>query len=100
VADAILRSVRSSDVAVRYGGEEFLVVLPNTRLDGGAEIAERIRQQVSALALPMPVTVSIGIADGDMDRDAADAVFERADQALYRAKQTGRDRVVADDTPR
>jgi len=55
---------------------------------------------VSALALPMPVTVSIGIADGDMDRDAADAVFERADQALYRAKQTGRDRVVADDTPR
>jgi PleD family two-component response regulator len=55
---------------------------------------------VSALRVAVPVTVSIGIADGDMDRDAADAVFERADQALYRAKQTGATRVVADDTPR
>lgn len=99
VADAISRSVRSTDVAARYGGEEFLVVLPDTRLDGGAEIAERIRAQVQALALPVKVTVSVGIADGG-PQDTPEAVFERADQALYRAKQAGRNRVVADDTPR
>ena len=100
VADAISRAVRSTDVAVRYGGEEFLVVLPNTRLDGASEIAERIRQQVKALPLPVAITVSVGIADGDASRDQPEAVFERADQALYRAKQSGRDRVIADDTPR
>ena len=99
VADAVSRSVRSTDVAARYGGEEFLVVLPNTRLDGGAEIAERIRAQVEALQLPVPVTVSVGIADGTA-RDTPEEVFERADQALYRAKKGGRNRVVADDTPR
>lgn len=99
VADAISRSVRSTDVAARYGGEEFLVVLPDTRLAGGAEIAERIRAQVQALALPVKVTVSVGIADGG-PQDTPEAVFERADQALYRAKQAGRNRVVADDTPR
>jgi diguanylate cyclase (GGDEF)-like protein len=100
VADAISRAVRSTDVAVRYGGEEFLVVLPNTRLDAASEIAERIRQQVKALPLPVPITVSVGIADGDASRDQPEAVFERADQALYRAKNSGRDRVIADDTPR
>jgi diguanylate cyclase (GGDEF)-like protein len=100
VADALSRSVRGTDIAVRYGGEEFLVVLPNTRLDGGAEIAERIRAQVQALDLPVPVTVSIGIADGDPGRDRPEAVFERADQALYRAKKSGRNRVAADDSPR
>ena len=100
VADAISRSVRSTDVAARYGGEEFLVVLPDTRLDGGAEIAERIRRQVQSLDLPVPVTVSLGIADGAPGRDVPEGVFERADQALYRAKKGGRNRVVADDTPR
>jgi diguanylate cyclase (GGDEF)-like protein len=99
VADAITRSVRGSDVAVRYGGEEFLVVLPTTRLGDGAEIAERIRRQVQVLASDVPVTVSIGIADGEPDRDIPEAVFERADQALYRAKKGGRNRVVADDSP-
>jgi diguanylate cyclase (GGDEF)-like protein len=100
VADAISRSVRANDVAVRYGGEEFLVVLPRTRLDGGAELAERIRMQVQQLSLPFAVTVSIGLADGDPMRDIPEAVFERADQALYRAKKSGRNRVAADDTPR
>lgn len=99
VADAISRSVRSTDVTARFGGEEFLVVLPDTRLDGGAELAERIRLQVQALGLPVPVTVSLGIADGG-PQDTPEAVFERADQALYRAKKAGRNRVVADDTPR
>jgi diguanylate cyclase (GGDEF)-like protein len=92
--------VRSGDIAARIGGEEFLVVLPDTRLDGGAEIGERIRREVERLTLPMPVTVSVGIADAAPTSDTPEAVFERADQALYRAKKGGRNRVVADDTPR
>ena len=99
VADALSRSVRQSDIVARYGGEEFLVVLPNTRLDGGAEIAERIRAQVAAVQFSVPITVSVGIADGT-SRDTPEEVFERADQALYRAKNAGRNRVIADDTPR
>ena len=100
VAHAITTSVRGGDIAVRYGGEEFLMVLPNTRLDGGAEVAERIRRQVLAAELPFPLTVSIGIADGMPEQDTPEGVFDRADQALYRAKAGGRNRIVADDTPR
>ena len=100
VADAISDSIRTGDVAVRYGGEEFLVVLPDTRLDAGFDVAERIRARVKDSALPFPLTASIGIAAGHPDEDAPEAVFERADQALYRAKTGGRNRVIADDTPR
>ncbi len=100
VADAISDSVRGGDVAVRYGGEEFLLVLPHTRLDAGFDVAERIRQRVMAAKLPFPIAVSIGIAAGNPDEDKPEAVFERADQALYRAKTGGRNRVIADDTPR
>ncbi|MCI4567578.1 sensor domain-containing diguanylate cyclase [Lysobacter sp. CFH 32150] len=100
VAHAITTSIRGGDIAVRYGGEEFLVVLPNTRLDGGAEVAERIRLQVLAAELPFELTVSIGIADGMPEQDTPESVFDRADQALYRAKAGGRNRIIADDTPR
>lgn len=100
VAHAITTSIRGGDIAVRYGGEEFLVVLPNTRLDGGAEVAERIRLQVLAAELPFELTVSIGIADGMPEQDTPEGVFDRADQALYRAKAGGRNRIIADDTPR
>jgi diguanylate cyclase (GGDEF)-like protein len=100
VADAISDSIRAGDVAIRYGGEEFLVVLPQTRLDAGFDVAERIRERVVATKIPFPIAVSIGIAAGHPDEDRPEAVFERADQALYRAKTGGRNRVIADDTPR
>jgi diguanylate cyclase (GGDEF)-like protein len=100
VADAINASIREGDFAVRYGGEEFLVVLPDTRLDAGFDVAERIRLRVMAVTLPFPLTASIGIAAGHPGQDTAQAVFDRADQALYRAKTAGRNRIVADDTPR
>lgn len=99
VADAITASVRSGDVAVRYGGEEFLLVLPATGLTAAYEVAHRIRERVAASSLPFQVTVSVGIAAGDPLRDRPEQVFERADQALYQAKASGRNRVVADDTP-
>jgi diguanylate cyclase (GGDEF)-like protein len=87
-------------VAVRFGGEEFLLILPGTRLAGAMEVAERIRQAVEQVALPFALSVSIGLAPGDPGVDDPEAVFARADQALYRAKSGGRNRVVADDTPR
>jgi diguanylate cyclase (GGDEF)-like protein len=100
VGDAISASIRDGDVAARFGGEEFLVVLPGTRLPGAAEVAERIRAQVRQLALPFGLTVSVGLAAGEPELDDPEQVFDRADQALYRAKAAGRDRVVVDDTPR
>jgi len=85
---------------VRFGGEEFLVVLPATALANAAEIAERIRHNVATSVLPFRLTLSAGVAAGDPERDRPEEVFARADQALYRAKAAGRDRVVADDTLR
>lgn len=100
VADAVHGAIRDDDVAVRFGGEEFLVVLPSTRLDRAMEVGERIRARVANAGLPFALTVSIGIAAGEPGIDVPEAVFERADQALYRAKAGGRDRIVADDTQR
>lgn len=100
VALAVAGTIRETDVAVRFGGEEFLVVLPETALASAAEIAERIRQNVAGMALPFRLTLSAGVAAGDPERDRPEEVFARADQSLYRAKAGGRDRVVADDTMR
>lgn len=100
VAETVQASVREGDLAVRYGGEEFLIVLPDTGLANAAEIAHRIREQVEQVVLPFPLTVSAGVAAGDAAVDRAEQVFDRADQALYRAKAGGRNRVVVDDTPR
>jgi diguanylate cyclase (GGDEF)-like protein len=100
VADAVTASIRKSDIAVRFGGEEIVVYLPDTALDSASEIAQRIREGVAAAPLPFALTVSVGIAAGDPMRDRPEQTFYRADQALYRAKAGGRDRVVVDDTPR
>jgi diguanylate cyclase (GGDEF)-like protein len=99
VAQAVLTSIRKSDIAVRFGGEEIVVYLPGTALDGATEVAQRIREQVARAPLRFPITVSVGIAAGDPMRDRPEQTFDRADQALYRAKAGGRDRVVVDDTP-
>jgi diguanylate cyclase (GGDEF)-like protein len=99
VADAVAASIRGHDVAVRYGGEEFLILLPETRLAAAVQVAERIRQRIALAPLPFSLTVSIGLAAGEPTRDWSEQVFDRADQALYRAKSTGRNRVVVDDTP-
>lgn len=99
VADAITQSIRKSDIAVRFGGEEVVVYLPGTALDGASEVAHRIRERIARAGLPFPITVSIGIAAGDPARHTPEQTFYRADQALYRAKAGGRDRVVVDDTP-
>lgn len=100
VADIIAASIRKDDIAVRYGGEEFLVVLLDTALSTAFEVAERIRHGVGRAPLPFSISVSVGLAAGNPATDTPEQVFERADQALYRAKAAGRNRVIADDTPR
>lgn len=96
-------SVRGGDLAFRYGGEEFVVVLPGTVAPIGLKIAERLRQKVADWNFDggngrIPVTVSIGMAVKRPGM-SSQAVFEQADRALYRAKQSGRNNVQAFSQP-
>ena len=97
VARAITRTIREDDIAGRYGGDEFVVVLPNASLAAGMQVAERIRIRIASevIAGSGPVTVSIGVAQRDADEHPAQ-VFQRADAALYRAKEAGRACVSGD----
>jgi two-component system cell cycle response regulator len=98
----IRKSIRGIDLACRYGGEEFVVVMPETDLAVATMVAERLRRRIAGDPFPIQqgarsieVTISIGIAALGRGEDAA-AVLKRADQALYRAKRDGRNRVVPD----
>ncbi len=92
--------LRSVDLLGRYGGEEFLVVLPGTDLAGAREVGEKLRRAVTALPFTHPATgrgptVSVGVAALTGD-ESIEQLVHRADDALYRAKKSGRDRVCAD----
>jgi two-component system cell cycle response regulator len=96
----IKKSIRGIDLACRYGGEEFVVVMPETDMAVATMVAERLRRRIASEPFPIQqgaktieVTISIGLAALERDEDAA-KVFKRADQALYRAKRDGRNRVV------
>ena len=93
VAGAIKSQARAYDHVARYGGEEFGVVLPDTQIADMRAVAERIRLAVQTLTgLHRPITVSVGGAMADLNTSPMELV-ERADQALYQAKQNGRNRV-------
>jgi two-component system, cell cycle response regulator len=101
-ATRIRKSIRGIDLACRYGGEEFVVVMPETDMAVATMVAERLRRRIASEPFPIQkgtrmieVTISIGIAALGPNDDAA-AVIKRADQALYRAKRDGRNRVVPD----
>jgi len=99
VAETVLDSVRASDFVFRYGGEEFLVVLVETEREKALVIAERLRSKVEEMRVPLDgappvtVTVSIGLATHEGHPDPQ-YLIDRADQALYKAKAEGRNRVV------
>ncbi|MBI4692722.1 MAG: GGDEF domain-containing protein [Gammaproteobacteria bacterium] len=94
--------VRKTDFFARYGGEEFVLLLPETSLKPAFEACEQVRRQVETATFRykdehVPVTVSIGVANLDPVLDSMESLFERADKALYRAKDLGRNRVEAAD---
>jgi two-component system cell cycle response regulator len=99
----IRKSIRNIDLACRYGGEEFVIVMPETDMGVAAMVAERLRRRIATEpfviqegACSLEVTISIGIAALNAPGDNAAAMLKRADQALYRAKRDGRNRVVPD----
>jgi diguanylate cyclase (GGDEF)-like protein len=99
VAGAIVAAVREDDVPARFGGEEFVVLLRNPGLDVAVDVGERVRTAVAELDLGrfgVPgVSVSVGVAVSARADQAIEELIGLADQALYRAKRAGRDRVVA-----
>ena len=101
VAARVADRLRGFDTFARFGGEEFVVVMPETGLDMAAGVAERIRAAIAETPIPVhgkesvSVTVSIGVAMSGHE-ETPEAVLERADRALYRAKDNGRDRVEID----
>ena len=101
-AEVILENLRTGDTAYRYGGEEFLIILPQQSLESATVVGERLRRSVEELAIPheakMPagvVTISVGLAALSPDeKKAAEELLKEADAALYHAKEAGRNKVA------
>jgi len=96
VGQAIAASVRESDFVGRYGGEEFVALLPDTDREGGRLVAEKLRHSIAALDFPeldRSVTASFGVAVLPQDAVNGEALLRSADRALYTAKERGRNRV-------
>lgn len=95
IAEVVTRSVREHDTVVRWGGEEFLVLLPETNIDGAMKVAEKIRnaiQEFKSKKLPKQITASFGVTTLD-EGDVEEEFIKKADIALYKAKRDGRNMV-------
>jgi diguanylate cyclase (GGDEF)-like protein len=91
--------LRERDMPGRYGGEEFLVILPGSDLNQAAEVAERIRNNIATHLFAyeqsvIPVTVSLGVATLNKDHATATDLYKAADKALYESKHTGKNKVT------
>ncbi len=93
LATLIQDSIRSIDISARYGGEEFVVLLPETRRDGATVVADRICRGMYERSFTIPATVSIGIAELNEHDPSPVVLLHQADEALYRAKRLGKNRV-------
>jgi diguanylate cyclase (GGDEF)-like protein len=93
VADAIVGHTKSFDLAARYGGDEFMVLLPDCSAADAARVADRVRVHVAAAVRRAPVTMSVGVATMPLNALDAERLVAAADVALYEAKGDGRDRV-------
>ena len=101
VANTLRQSARTQDVVCRYGGEEFVVICPDTRIDEAYQCAERLRLNVAALKFKnqeagIRLTISIGVAEKKEGITSIEKLLSRADECLYVAKQGGRNRTVAE----
>ncbi len=101
VSDTMKLSLRLSDIIGRIGGEEFAVILPETELGPGMIIGDRLRKRAEALEIPhkeckIRMTISIGASQSSKDDLSIDEVLQRADLALYRAKENGRNRIYSE----
>ncbi|CAG0961682.1 partial putative diguanylate cyclase DgcT, partial [Anaerolineales bacterium] len=99
VANVIATHTRQSDIACRYGGEEFMVIMPEVELDDATQRAEYFRRSIEELEIEsngrvIRLTISIGIAVFLTHATDSDAILSMADEAMYRAKQSGRNKVV------
>jgi diguanylate cyclase (GGDEF)-like protein len=105
VGAQLTRVLRQTDLRCRYGGDEFLIILPDTPLAGALQVAESIRREMATLAIvagtaSIAVTVSVGVAAAAPDDLGATSLIERADAGLYEAKRAGRNQVgVAPPSP-
>ncbi|MEW6500248.1 MAG: diguanylate cyclase [Thermodesulfobacteriota bacterium] len=101
IAENLKAHSRKYDIISRYGGEEFLIILPATDLEAAVTVAEKLRQRIADLRVPhaettLQVTVSLGVAELATTEEEADSLVGRADSALYRAKSGGRNRLATD----
>jgi len=97
IAKIVKNLIRKSDICGRFGGEEFVILLPNTKLSGAMKLAERIRETIQNHTFDfngkkINVTVSIGITSVGVN-DSYESLISRADEALYEAKEKGRNRI-------
>ncbi|MFB6347527.1 MAG: GGDEF domain-containing protein [bacterium] len=103
IRETCQENIRQSDIAGRYGGEEFCILLPETNYDEALRVAERIRTSLSEMTFTgsdgkeFQVTCSIGIAEYDSSMDSYEELVKAADDALYEAKESGRNQVVTDE---
>jgi diguanylate cyclase (GGDEF)-like protein/putative nucleotidyltransferase with HDIG domain len=99
VGEYIQGSIRGIDLAFRYGGEEFAVILPEALIEDAYKVAERIRKTIESKtgSRDMPITISLGISNWPQDGFMKEEIIGRADAALYRAKQMGRNRTCKSD---
>jgi diguanylate cyclase len=94
LAELLRSQMRNQDFIARWGGEEFVVLLPDTLLEQGAELAERLRVYIAAQSIEgHNLTISIGVAQHQQN-ESTEALLDRADKALYQAKHQGRNRVI------
>jgi two-component system, cell cycle response regulator len=99
-ARRLRKNVRGIDLACRFGGEEFVVVMPDTDAEIAEKVAERVRAEIADMPFvvggkKIPITVSVGVSSLKRGTDSVTDLMKRADLALYEAKTGGRNRVVA-----
>ncbi|MFB6259219.1 MAG: GGDEF domain-containing protein, partial [Thiohalorhabdaceae bacterium] len=99
LANLLNREAGPEDLVARFGGEEFLIVTPNRDLDEGMGLAERIREKVGSHPIPtqagpLSATASLGVATWDPQTQSPEGLIDTVDEALYSAKEEGRNRVI------